>query len=156
MVLSIIFRNQGTVDSLGAGFYYPNRHRGYPGGLCTVGAKRVERFNGMWAFAIVDEQRQKLFLSRDRFGIKPLYHYLDNSRFVFASEIKSFRDFLPKLSLHSTCCLEYLAYGWQDHTEATLFEGIRHFPPAHTGTYCLQTGAFQTTSYYQMPERTWV
>src|SRR6202011_197907 len=46
-------------------------------------------FNGMWAFAIFDDRQNKLFLSRDRFGKKPLYYYSADSRFIFASEIKA-------------------------------------------------------------------
>jgi asparagine synthase (glutamine-hydrolysing) len=48
----------------------------------------VERFNGMWAFAIYDKNKGELFLSRDRFGVKPLYYYWDGSKFIFSSEIK--------------------------------------------------------------------
>ncbi len=48
------------------------------------------KFNGMWAFAIWDSQEQKLFLSRDRFGVKPLIYYFDGKRFAFASEMKAF------------------------------------------------------------------
>lgn len=48
------------------------------------------KFNGMWAFAIWDSQEQKLFLSRDRFGVKPLIYYFDSRRFAFASEMKAF------------------------------------------------------------------
>lgn len=47
------------------------------------------RFNGMWAFAIFDLKKETCFISRDRFGIKPLFFYQDESNFIFASEIKS-------------------------------------------------------------------
>lgn len=48
------------------------------------------KFNGMWAFAIWDSKKKELFLSRDRFGVKPLYYYIDNKRIAFASETKAF------------------------------------------------------------------
>lgn len=48
------------------------------------------RFNGMWAFAIWDVMERKLFLSRDRFGVKPLIYHYDRRRFSFASEMKAF------------------------------------------------------------------
>ena len=55
------------------------------------GTACVERFNGMWAFALVDIERGQLFISRDRFGIKPLYYWISPRGFVaFASEIKQF------------------------------------------------------------------
>jgi asparagine synthase (glutamine-hydrolysing) len=49
----------------------------------------IKRFNGMWAFAIYDREDQKVFISRDRFGIKPLYYYKDENILVFSSEIKA-------------------------------------------------------------------
>src|SRR5207244_6188060 len=55
------------------------------------GERCVERFNGMWAFALWDEREQRLFCSRDRFGVKPFYYRYENGRFVFASELKAFR-----------------------------------------------------------------
>ena len=48
------------------------------------------KFNGMWAFAIWDRQEQQLFISRDRFGVKPLIYHLDEKHFAFASEMKAF------------------------------------------------------------------
>ncbi|RKX54554.1 MAG: asparagine synthetase B, partial [Thermotoga sp.] len=53
------------------------------------GERCVDRFNGMWAFAIWDKKRKELFCSRDRFGIKPFYYFFDGKTFAFASEIKS-------------------------------------------------------------------
>ena len=50
-----------------------------------------KRFNGMWAFAIWDPRERKLFLSRDRFGVKPLFYLQTNHYFIFASELKAFR-----------------------------------------------------------------
>ncbi len=52
------------------------------------GNKCVDKFNGMWAFAIYDSSKNKLFLSRDRLGVKPLYYYSKNGKFIFSSEIK--------------------------------------------------------------------
>lgn len=53
------------------------------------GVKCVDRLRGMFAFAIWDENKKQLFLARDRLGQKPLYYYMDNEKFLFASEIKS-------------------------------------------------------------------
>ena len=53
------------------------------------GIKCLNKFNGMWAFVIYDKKEDKFFISRDRFGIKPLYFYKDDEIFIFASEIKA-------------------------------------------------------------------
>src|SRR3954447_21743270 len=55
------------------------------------GERCVERFNGMWAFALWDEDERRLFCARDRLGVKPFYYRLDRGRLVFASELKAFR-----------------------------------------------------------------
>jgi len=89
------------------------------------------KFNGMWAFAIWDTREKTLFLSRDRFGVKPLYICQKNGYFAFASEIKAFGA-LPFISLElndqriadtieDPLCLE--------PTSETIFEGIQKIPP---------------------------
>ena len=55
----------------------------------TYGASMLHRLNGMFAFAIWDDQKNELFVARDRYGIKPLYYYLDITKFIFASEPKA-------------------------------------------------------------------
>src|SRR5512139_1560295 len=53
------------------------------------GESSVERFNGQWAIALWDAPRRRLFLSRDRLGVRPLYHATVGDRFLFASEVKA-------------------------------------------------------------------
>ncbi|MDO8303471.1 MAG: hypothetical protein Q7T18_09535, partial [Sedimentisphaerales bacterium] len=56
------------------------------------GADCVNKFNGMWAFCIYDRKANMLFLSRDRYGVKPLYYFFDGDKFLFASELKAIRQ----------------------------------------------------------------
>src|SRR5205823_14679055 len=93
----------------------------------------VGRFNGMWAFALWDGPRRRLFASRDRFGVKPLYFRLDGGRLAFASEPRAFRaDGTVRLEPNPRAVREYLEQAYLDHTEETFFAGIRKLPPAHS------------------------
>ncbi|MDP7196590.1 MAG: asparagine synthase (glutamine-hydrolyzing), partial [SAR202 cluster bacterium] len=60
------------------------------------GENCVQHFNGMWAFAIWDDKKKKLFLSRDRFAEKPLYYYQVVDGVYFGSEIKVIQSLIPK------------------------------------------------------------
>lgn len=96
------------------------------------GADCLPRFNGMWAFAILDERKGELFCARDRFGIKPFYYTVMNGSFLFASEIKALlahpdAGTTPDDEILGT----YLSWGVLDHTERTMFEGIFQLEPAH-------------------------
>ena len=86
----------------------------------------VEHFNGMWAFAIYDQQEQSVFLSRDHVGIKPLYYMHCGDYFAFASEIKQF-TVLPgwQAMLNEQVARDFLAYGFVDHTEDTFFTVLK-------------------------------
>jgi asparagine synthase (glutamine-hydrolysing) len=93
----------------------------------------VERFNGMWAFALWDSNEERLFCSRDRFGVKPFYYRCDQGRLVFASELKAFRaDRDVPLSPNTTVIRDFIQRDWFDHTDETFFAGIVKLPPAHT------------------------
>ena len=80
----------------------------------TYGIDCIKHFNGMWAFAIWDSKKEELFLSRDRFGEKPLYYFHDNDGIYFASEIKFIFSLLGKrLSININHLYRYLVNGYK-------------------------------------------
>jgi asparagine synthase (glutamine-hydrolysing) len=88
----------------------------------------LERFNGHFAFAIWDSQRKRLFLARDRFGVKPLYYTFDGARLLFGSEIKAI---LAYPGMTPRVCYEALNeyFTFQNVlTDLTLFEGVKLLP----------------------------
>ncbi len=96
------------------------------------GEQCVKRLNGQWAFAIWDAPKQKLFLSRDRFGIRPLYYTEVNGEFLFASEIKAL------LACPQVACaidlngLDQIFTFWVTVPPRTAFRGISQLPPGHS------------------------
>ncbi|MBC8204060.1 asparagine synthase (glutamine-hydrolyzing) [bacterium] len=98
------------------------------------GENCVERLNGMFAFAIWDSAEHKLFLARDRSGIKPLYYAMAGDNFIFASEIKSLLLF-PGLKREPNLKVLgfYLAHYQTVMGDETLFKGIHNLPHG----YCM-------------------
>jgi asparagine synthase (glutamine-hydrolysing) len=96
------------------------------------GTDCVNHLRGMFAFALWDSRRRRLFVARDRLGIKPLYYRLTGDNFLFASEIKAI---LAHPSVHAELNLpalpEYLAFGYLAGPQ-TLFQGIQKLSPGHT------------------------
>ena len=114
------------------------------------GEKCVERFNGMWAFAIYDADNGILFLSRDRFGIKPLYYHYDGERFIFSSEIKAlFQHNIPRRP-NDRVIFDYLYYNLIDHTEETFFEGIKRLLPGHNLKFIISSKRIEINEYYSI------
>jgi len=108
----------------------------------------VHHFNGMWAFAIWDNRRKRLFCSRDRFGIKPFYyHYQEGKQLIIASEIKSILKLL-KPSADFFSINEFLAWGQFDHTEHTFFNQVRQLRGAHQLLF--QNGRLNLRRYYDL------
>ncbi|WP_456432626.1 asparagine synthase (glutamine-hydrolyzing) [Thermosulfuriphilus sp.] len=95
------------------------------------GPECVRHLLGMFAFAIWDASRRRLFLARDRLGKKPLYYWTQGSRFAFASEIKALLkipDLSPQVDLQALDC--YFSFGYIPSPK-TIFQSIRKIPPAH-------------------------
>ncbi|WP_153116973.1 XrtA/PEP-CTERM system amidotransferase [Rhodocyclus tenuis] len=93
----------------------------------------VERFRGMFAFALWDRNRDTLFLARDRLGVKPLYYaLLDDGSFLFGSELKSLLAHGGLRREIDPCAVEeYFALGYVAEPRA-IFKQARKLPPAHT------------------------
>ena len=99
------------------------------------GVDCLSRFNGMWAFVILDLKRKRMFCSRDRAGVKPFYYLYDGKRFCFASEIKALLqidDFC--VEPNEQIIADYLFSGLLDHTHETFFKNIYQLRP---GEYLL-------------------
>lgn len=111
----------------------------------------VTRFRGMFAFAIWDAPRQRLFLARDRFGKKPLFMMESGDSLLFASEIKSLLAFPgTSASVDTTAVWDYLAYRYVP-APATLFSGIRKLMPGSVAVW--EKGSVTESCYYQPSDR---
>ncbi len=94
------------------------------------GVSCLDYLRGMFAFAIWDEKRQRLFCARDRFGIKPLYFHQSKDCFVFGSEIKALLPYLKGIITNREVLSEYFAFQYTLGSE-TLFKDIYQLMPGH-------------------------
>ena len=112
----------------------------------------VNRFNGMWAFVIYDKQKNQLFASRDRFGVKPFYYVHNNTCFAFASEQKALLasglvDFKP----NDKAIFNYWVFSKMESEEEGMFKGILELFPSHNLTLDLKSGGIKKWRYYTLP-----
>jgi asparagine synthase (glutamine-hydrolysing) len=92
----------------------------------------LSRFNGMFAFAILDRWKGEVFLARDRIGVKPLYYARAGDRLLFASECKALlADPAVGRVPAEPALATFLAWGVHDHSPLTMFEGILQLPGGH-------------------------
>ena len=116
----------------------------------VYGENCVDHLRGMFAFAIWDGPSRKLFLARDRLGIKPLYYCINNNELLFASEIKAILEAgTGKAVLNRAILPEYLAARYTAGEE-TFFEGICKLLPAHTLSWTAERGLTKHR-YWQPP-----
>lgn len=112
------------------------------------GEQCVEKLSGMFAFAVWDENRQRLFIARDRIGQKPLYYAHNGRDISFASEIKALltngriRRQIDYESLHHYLSLRFIP------SPRTMLEDVRKLPPAHYLIF--QDGQVQIKRYWQL------
>jgi asparagine synthase (glutamine-hydrolysing) len=110
------------------------------------GERCVERLRGMFAFAIWDKRERKLFIARDRVGVKPLHYCLAGETLVFASEIKSLLQH-PAVTreVNLEAISDFLTFGYVPDP-ASAFQGIFKLEPGHTLTF--KDGRLSTRRYW--------
>ncbi len=112
----------------------------------------VQKFNGMWAFAILDLNNKVVFCSRDRTGVKPFYYSLKNRDFfTFGSEIKALRQIL-KPAVNNGIAWDYLVLKRTNHTEETFYCEIKELLPAHS-IKCNFDGDFNIKKYWSLNDQ---
>jgi asparagine synthase (glutamine-hydrolysing) len=122
--------------------------------LCSYdrwGPSCVEKFIGMWAFCIYDTQKRTLFLSRDRFGIKPLYYYFDGDKFIFASELKAIRECNLELTI-SIPALNFFFYQKYIGADWTIFKNCFKLRPSENLLFEISSRRLTRTQYYNLEQ----
>ena len=116
------------------------------------GADCVERFNGIFAFAVWEENRRRLFLARDRIGVKPLFYWQQGKRLVFASEIKTvlaWPEVRPVLDGMGAAQLVLLGPGRLPGSG--VFRDIREVEPGCWGYW--ENGKLTLNRYWKLKDR---
>jgi len=114
------------------------------------GIKAVERFIGMFAFALYDEKKKEVVFVRDRAGVKPLFYYQKNDLILFSSELKSFHEhpeFKKKLDLNAVAA--YMQYGYVP-TPHCIFKNCAKIKPGYYLKINLETKSQKEVQYWNV------
>lgn len=117
------------------------------------GPRCVDRFNGMWAFAVHDARSGTVFLSRDRFGVKPLYFARLKGRVAFASEIRQLLPLLSAVRANRRTVEEFLFIGIDEPPVRTFFEGVEKLQGGHSMTIDIDAGTVSVRREYEIAGR---
>jgi len=114
--------------------------------------KCVEKFNGIFAFAIWDKKEEKLFIARDRIGVKPFFYYNRNGNFIFASEIKGIlASGAVEAEADINSIAELMLLGPGRTQGQGVFRNIGELPPATCGYY--DENGLKTWKYWQLEDK---
>jgi asparagine synthase (glutamine-hydrolysing) len=110
--------------------------------------KALSKLNGFFAFCIYDREEQKMFLARDRFGIKPLLYQADEDKFVFGSEMKSILAYGIEKTIDYSSLYLYLQLNYVPGSDS-IFTAVKKLPPGHYLT--VTRGKHEIAKYYSIP-----
>jgi asparagine synthase (glutamine-hydrolysing) len=118
------------------------------------GIATLDRLNGMFAFVYLNHDEKKLYLVRDRFGIKPLIYHKSQRVFLVASECKQILKALEQSPvLNPTVTENYLLNGALNERAETFFEGISEIPKGHYGVYDIVHHTLDLHCWYRLVDR---
>lgn len=112
------------------------------------GESFIHYVDGMFAIVIYDGRKRKLYLYRDRAGIKPLYYYMSNGQFLFASELKAIRSILrpDEIRMNKSALYDYFSYGYVPEPKS-IYQNVYKLKPANCLVYDLQRNSVE--KYYE-------
>ena len=114
------------------------------------GENCLQKLDGMFAFALWDMEKKKLFIARDRLGVKPLYYCIKSDKLLFASEIKSILqdlDIQRKLNYDALC--QFVTYAYTIDGQ-TMFNGINELLPGHKLTFTFRDKKVKIEKYWDL------
>lgn len=117
----------------------------------------LQQFDGMFAFAIWNEQEQTLFAARDRFGEKPFYYFFDGEQFLFASEMKAIWAAGVEKTIDHSMLLNYIGLGWvknPSNLSQTFYQNISSLPQSHYIKLNLRNGSNEIVQYWDLDKET--
>jgi asparagine synthase (glutamine-hydrolysing) len=114
------------------------------------GESCVNKFNGMWSFALFDRKENNIFCSRDRFGIKPFYYTEVDNKFIFGSEIKQLLEFHDRNLVNKDILIDFIVTRFEDYNNDTFFQGIKKLEQSHNLIYDLNNHSFSIKRYYDI------
>jgi asparagine synthase (glutamine-hydrolysing) len=111
----------------------------------------AEKIDGMYAIVIYDVEKKKLFVIRDRVGIKPFYYYFDDEFFSWASEIKSLTDFIGQesLKIDNTAVIDFLTYRYIPAPKS-IYKKVFKLPAASILTFSIDDKKLKTKKYWSL------
>lgn len=140
------------LETLGHVFYSDSDTEVLLRSFLQWGPNCLKRLNGMWAFVIYNSNEKQLFISRDRFGQKPLFFYENSKSFMFSSEMKGLTPLIPEVKVSKKFHefnLNSFAY---ESTSETLLADIKRFPAGHYGYYSMTSKKLQIHKYWDLLE----
>jgi asparagine synthase (glutamine-hydrolysing) len=120
-------------------------------GLLQNGPEIFQELNGMWALSLYDSQTKQAFLSRDRYGKKPLFYYFDENTFCISSSIRAIKTYMEiSTSLSNQCIQDFMLSGmaYPSDSNQTHIKQIHQILPAHHGTFDAKEWKLTQTPYF--------
>ncbi len=117
------------------------------------GTDCLSRLNGMWSFALHDQEKGLIFAARDRFGEKPFHYAQTGDLFAFGSEIRQLLPLLPAVSANPEVVSEYLLAGVPLRADESFFAGVAKLPAGHFLIYDLESDRLAVHRYYSLADR---